>query len=333
MSIDYKQAGVDIEAGEELVSWLKSNQPKSRPFQDRIVGGLGGFAALFRAGFPEMESPCLVSSTDGIGTKLKVAIEFERYDTVAQDLVAMCVNDLVCCGATPLFFLDYYACGKLRLPAAKEFLGGVQKACVESECALIGGETAEMPGVYANKDFDAAGFSVGVVDEGKALGAHKVKEGDAIIAVESSGFHSNGFSLLRKVFAEDLADWKETLLKPTHLYVKLVKKLLEGTAGMHAIANVTGGGIDNLLRVTPEGCSLQLQPWEIPAPFLEVEKRAGIDRDSLLKTLNCGVGMVFFVEPSDAAKVISTISGQGYRGWKLGDVVAGEGSPQWTLQG
>ncbi len=212
MAIDYKQAGVDVEAGDALVDWLKASAPARWPHQDRLVAGIGGFAALFRADFKELSEPCLVSCTDGVGTKIKVAVHFDSFKEVAQDLVAMCVNDMVCCGATPLFFLDYYASGKLRLPAAKNFLAGVQAACIESNCALIGGETAEMPGVYEGNDFDCAGFSVGVVDRPKALGAHRVQAGMRLLGVSSSGFHSNGFSLLRKVFAQDMDQWREQLL-------------------------------------------------------------------------------------------------------------------------
>ncbi|MCB0419851.1 MAG: phosphoribosylformylglycinamidine cyclo-ligase [Bdellovibrionales bacterium] len=335
MALDYKQAGVDIEAGESLVSWLKEQQPRPMPFQERLVGGIGGFAALFRANFPEMKSPCLVSATDGIGTKLKLAIDFESYQGVGQDLVAMCVNDLICCGATPLFFLDYYACGKLRLPAAKEFLSGVLKACTESGCALIGGETAEMPGVYSHNDFDAAGFAVGVVDEAKTLGAHRVNVGDTLVAIESSGFHSNGYSLLRKVFAEDQESWKEELLIPTHLYVSAVKQVLESqNTALHAVAHITGGGLDNLLRVVPTGCQLQLHEWKIPEPFLEVERRTGLPRRELLKTLNCGVGMVLFVDSDASDSVIEIIQKQGFQSWVLGSVVEGkkEALSRWDFK-
>ncbi|RYZ64506.1 MAG: phosphoribosylformylglycinamidine cyclo-ligase, partial [Proteobacteria bacterium] len=224
--IDYKASGVDVEAGDELVEWLKESGSKTRsPHADRLVSGIGGFAAMFRIGFPEMKKPCLVSSTDGVGTKIKLAAQFKMYEGVGQDLVAMCINDLVCCGAQPLFFLDYYATGKLELEAAKSFLTGVRNACHASGAALIGGETAEMPGVYHGDDFDAAGFSVGIVDEEKALGRHRVSVGDHVIGVSSSGFHSNGYSLLRKVFEGDLEEWREILMTPTHLYASLVLEL------------------------------------------------------------------------------------------------------------
>ena len=274
--MDYKSAGVDIDAGEALVDWLKSQAPENPPHKNRLVSGIGGFSALFRAGFPQMESPCLVSATDGVGTKLKVATYFEDYSTIGQDLVAMCVNDLICCGAQPLFFLDYYACGKLDLDQAKSFLKGLQNACVESDCSLIGGETAEMPGVYKPGDFDCAGFSVGVVDEKKTLGSHKVKSGDVLIGVASSGFHSNGFSLIRKIFENDFDSFKSQLLKPTELYVKLGLQVREQ---VNAMAHITGGGMDNILRVIPDFTAVQLEHWDVPEIFKEAQKRAKLETE------------------------------------------------------
>lgn len=330
MAIDYKQAGVDVEAGDALVDWLKSNAPARWPHQDKLVAGIGGFAALFRADFKEYKEPCLVSCTDGVGTKIKLAVHFESYREVAQDLVGMCVNDMVCCGAQPLFFLDYYASGKLRLPAAKDFLAGVQAACVESDCALIGGETAEMPGVYEGNDFDCAGFSVGVVDKTQALGSHRVKPGMKLVGVASSGFHSNGFSLLRKVFAEDLDQWREELLRPTALYVKLVHAAI-AHGGVQAVAHVTGGGMDNLPRVLPEGCQARVKSWPVPAPFLEVKKRSGMAWSSMLTTLNCGIGMIWVVEPEKQAELIQLCSAQGHKAFDLGFVEAGAKEPGWFL--
>lgn len=321
MAIDYKQAGVDVEAGDALVDWLKASAPKKWPHQDRLVEGIGGFAALFRADFKEMKEPCLVSCTDGVGTKIKLAVHFESYREVAQDMVAMCVNDLICSGARPLFFLDYYASGRLRLPAAKEFLGGVQAACVESDCALIGGETAEMPGLYEGNDFDCAGFSVGVVDKPLALGAHRVKPGMKLLGVSSSGFHSNGFSLLRKLFAADLDQWKNELLKPTALYVKVVHAAI-ASGGVEAVAHITGGGMENVPRVLPEGTKAMIRPWPVPAPFLEVKKRSGMKWMEMLGTLNCGIGMVWVVQP-DAFESLKKIVGEnGHRAFDLGTVEA-----------
>ena len=331
MGIDYKQSGVDVEAGDALVDWLKTSGPKRWPHQDRLVEGIGGFAALFRADFKEYREPCLVSCTDGVGTKIKMAVHFESYREVAQDLVAMCVNDLVCCGAKPLFFLDYYASGRLRLPAAKDFLTGVQNACVEAECALIGGETAEMPGVYEGHDFDCAGFSVGVVDRADALGKHRVQPGMRVIGISSSGFHSNGFSLLRQVFAGDLERWREVLLKPTALYVKLVLAALE-VKGVAAIAHITGGGLDNLPRILPDNCLVKIKSWPVPAPFLEVQKRSGMSWPLMLTTLNCGIGMVWIVDAKAFEKQKAVVTSQGFRAFDLGVVEDAAGEARWQLE-
>ncbi len=330
VAIDYKQAGVDVEAGDALVDWLKASAPKRWPHQERLVEGVGGFAALFRADFKEYQEPCLVSCTDGVGTKVKLAVHFDSYGEVAQDLVAMCVNDLVCCGAKPLFFLDYYASGKLRLPAAKQFLSGVQNACLESECALIGGETAEMPGVYEGNDFDAAGFAVGVVDKVHALGPHRVKAGMKLLGISSSGFHSNGFSLLRKLFAADLDRWRDQLLKPTALYVRLVQAALN-KKGLHAIAHITGSGMDNLPRILPKGTIARVRPWPVPPPFLEVKSRAGVPWLSLLKTLNCGIGMVWVVSPENIKELMDVAVEQGFRAFDIGSVETGEHPDGWEL--
>ncbi|NQZ01238.1 MAG: phosphoribosylformylglycinamidine cyclo-ligase [Bdellovibrionales bacterium] len=320
MGLDYKQAGVDIDQGEALVDWLKSTQPKKWPHQERLVGGIGGFSALFRADFQNMTEPCLVSCTDGVGTKVKLATHFGSYQGVGQDLVAMCVNDMICVGAQPLFFLDYYSTGKLEQEAARDFLEGVRQACLKSEMALIGGETAEMPDVYSAGEFDCAGFSVGVVDRPKALGAHRVSAGDALVWVSSSGFHSNGFSLIRKVFAEDLDQHKDELLKPTALYPELVSQLRASSVEISAIANITGGGMDNIPRVLPENLMAKLQPWSVPQPFLQVKTRAELDWPDLLRTLNCGVGLVLVLPESNTTQAIEVCRGQGYQAGVLGEV-------------
>lgn len=315
--LNYKTAGVDVEAGDALVDWLKETAPKNPPHADKLVSGIGGFAAVFRMQFPHMKKPCLVSSTDGVGTKIKLASQFKVYNTVGQDLVAMCVNDLVCGGAQPLFFLDYYASGKLELEAAKQFLSGVRQACHDSDCALIGGETAEMPGVYHGNDFDAAGFAVGVVDEDEILGAHKVKIGARVLGVSSSGFHSNGYSLLRKVFEKDLDKWKDTLLTPTHLYARLVLKLKAQNL-LQAVANITGGGMENIPRVLPKGTCLKLVDWSWPAPFVEVQDRTGMSRIEMLKTLNCGVGLALIVDPANVNATEKICREMGYQVYHLG---------------
>lgn len=331
MAIDYKQAGVDIKAGDSLVDWLKSTNPKW-PNGHLQVDGIGGFAALFRADFKNYKKPCLVACTDGVGTKIKLAAKAGSYQGVGQDLVAMCVNDLVCTGGVPLFFLDYYACGKLLLNQAKDFLSGVREACLKSEMALIGGETAEMPGVYEANDFDCAGFAIGVVDEEQALGAHRVSAGDKLLGVASSGFHSNGYSLLRKLFAEDLDQWMEELLKPTALYPSLMKTAM-AIGGVHAAAHITGGGMDNISRVLPQGVKACLNSWSVPAPFIEVKNRSQMPWIELLKTLNCGIGFVLVVEPAKYEEQKQKLSSEGHFLIDLGEVEASsEKEPSWALK-
>lgn len=317
MSLTYKQSGVNIGAGEDLVNWLKSEKTP-RPHEEKIVSGVGGFAALFKASFSDMKSPCLVSSTDGVGTKLKLATDFNQTAGVAQDLVAMCVNDLLCSGADPLFFLDYYACGKLDIEAAKIFLSSLKKACLLADCALIGGETAEMPGMYQNKDFDCAGFCVGVVDQDLAWGPHKIQYGDRLLGVSSSGFHSNGYSLIREIFKDDLLKWKDELLMPTEIYVKLVQKMKLEKLNIHGAAHITGGGINNLTRILPKNSFIDLKLWKIPSIFLEAQSRAGLTVKELLETFNCGVGFVFSVDEKDFTPAQKIVDSYGYKSFDLG---------------
>ncbi len=319
MSTDYKSAGVDVEAGDAFVDWIQKSQPEQSPFADKIISGVGGFASIFKLNFPKIKNPCLVSATDGVGTKVKLAAQYENYSGVGQDLVAMCVNDLICCGAQPLFFLDYYATGKLDMKAAQAFLKSVRDACHESGCALIGGETAEMPGVYHEKDFDCAGFAVGIVDEHERLGPHRVHLGDECIGVASSGFHSNGYSLLRKLFADDLDAWKDLLLRPTKLYPKLVMSLYEGRK-LNAVAHITGGGMENLPRVLPIGTEVKLKNWDWPSEFTEVQKRSGMSKTEMLKTLNCGIGLVLIVDPGLAPEVEDVCSQMGHKTYRIGTV-------------
>jgi len=332
--MDYKKAGVDIAAGDALVQWLKDQPESTSPHKDRLVSGIGGFAALFRADFPKMKKPLLVSATDGVGTKVKMAARFKEYDKLGQDLVAMCVNDLICCGADPLFFLDYYATGKLELEVAKEFMSGVYKACDEAQCLLIGGETAEMPGVYQAQDFDCAGFAVGVVDEGQLRGKNRLQVGAELWALPSSGFHSNGFSLLRKILDKHLEEWKEPLLRPTSLYVNVVKNVLESPVGdsVLAMANITGGGIDNLLRVVPDNMSLDLEAWRVPEMFLRVKELGSMAWADILRTLNCGIGFVFFVAKGQGSKLESLLRTHGFAGFPIGSVIESKSTkPSWSL--
>jgi phosphoribosylformylglycinamidine cyclo-ligase len=298
--IDYKDSGVDVVAGDALVDWLADDKTET-PHKSQIISGIGGFASLFRLNTTQYKKPCLVTCTDGVGTKVLLAVHAESYKEVAQDMVAMCVNDLITTGADPLMFLDYYATSKLDLKAAQEFLTGVKEACLKSDCALVGGETAEMPGVYKDKDFDCAGFAVGIVDEDQRLGSHLVKAGDAVIGISSNGFHSNGYSLLRKAYAKDLAQNLEMLLRPTHLYVEFSKKIRE--LKVHALAHITGGGMENIPRVLPKGLGLNLKSWAWPKEFLEVQKRTGMSDQQMLETLNCGIGFVVICSADDAGQV------------------------------
>ncbi len=316
----YKKSGVDVQTGDALVDWLsRENSSIPTPHQSQILSGIGGFASLFRLNLSDLKKPCLVTCTDGVGTKVLLAVQFEQYEGVAQDMVAMCVNDLITTGADPLMFLDYYATGKLDLNAAQSFLTGVKKACFESDCALVGGETAEMPGVYQGKDFDCAGFAVGIVDEDKRLGSHLVQEGDIAVGIASSGFHSNGYSLLRKVFEKDLADWKDVLLRPTHLYVKLAKKLK--SIDVHAFAHITGGGIENIPRVLPKGLGLELKSWEFPKEFQEVQSRTGMSKRQMLETLNCGIGFVVITSKRYESDIHSAAQSLNFKTYDLGKVI------------
>ena len=323
--IDYKKSGVDREKAEIFASWIK----KVTSINSFSKGS--DFASLFP--LPKgYKKPLLASSTDGVGTKVKLASYFEEWGGVGQDLVAMCVNDLICTGAKPLFFLDYYACGQLDSQAAQAFLKGVQKACEKSLCTLVGGETAEMPGVYQGKDFDCAGFAVGVVEEEEVLGSHLVKEGDEIVALSSSGFHSNGFSLLRKVYSskEDLEKQKSILLEPTRLYTFLGPHLKKEE--IKAMAHITGGGLDNLSRILPDGLGAKLEPWKVPLCFLDVKKRASLTWDSLLKTLNCGLGFILILPKGK--KFSKNLLPQGCELISLGKVISLPASEEkkWILE-
>lgn len=331
-SLSYKDAGVDIDAGEALVQRIKSvAKATARP---EVVGGLGGFGALCR--IPQgYKSPLLVSGTDGVGTKLKLALDLNQHDTIGQDLVAMCVNDLLVCGAEPLFFLDYYATGKLDVDVAESVIRGIGDGCQLSNCALIGGETAEMPGMYHGNDYDLAGFCVGVVEEDEVITGKNVKQGDVLIALASSGVHSNGYSLVRKVLevsntdlkAEELdgKPLKDVLLAPTKIYVKSVGALQKelGNANIHAMAHITGGGLtENLPRVLPDDLSaeINLTSWEFAPVFKWLQQKGNIEQKEMLRTFNCGVGFVVVVPADIADKAIDILSEQGETAWKLGQI-------------
>lgn len=333
-SLSYKDAGVDIDAGEALVQRIKSvAKATTRP---EVVGGLGGFGALCRipAGY---KSPLLVSGTDGVGTKLKLALDLNRHETIGQDLVAMCVNDLLVCGAEPLFFLDYYATGKLDVDVAETVIKGIGDGCRLSNCALIGGETAEMPGMYQDDDYDLAGFCVGVVEESEVITGQNVAQGDVLIALASSGVHSNGYSLVRKVIEvsgvdihtheldndEILAD---ALMKPTRIYVQSVNALQKqlGNDNIHAMAHITGGGLtENLPRVLPDELSVQidLATWQLPAVFVWLQQAGNISLSEMVRTFNCGVGFVIVVPFDKKEEVLSFLHAQGETAWQIGQIV------------
>ncbi|WP_435931093.1 phosphoribosylformylglycinamidine cyclo-ligase [Moraxella bovoculi] len=333
-SLSYKDAGVDIDAGEALVQRIKSvAKATSRP---EVLGGLGGFGALCR--IPQgYKSPLLVSGTDGVGTKLKLALDLNRHDTIGQDLVAMCVNDLLVCGAEPLFFLDYYATGKLDVDTAEAVIKGIGDGCKLSNCALIGGETAEMPGMYQDEDYDLAGFCVGVVEEEEVITGKNVQNGDVLIALASSGVHSNGYSLVRKVIEvtntdvvneqlgeESLAD---ALMKPTRIYVKSVNALQKaiGNSNIHAMAHITGGGLtENLPRVLPENLAAQIDTssWNLPAVFQWLQKGGNIDTLEMYRTFNCGVGFILVIPKEHADATLSFLKDQGEDSWVIGGIAA-----------
>ncbi|WP_114800115.1 phosphoribosylformylglycinamidine cyclo-ligase [Moraxella canis] len=333
-SLSYKDAGVDIDAGEALVARIKSvAKATSRP---EVVGGLGGFGALCRipTGY---KSPLLVSGTDGVGTKLKLALQLNRHETIGQDLVAMCVNDLLVCGAEPLFFLDYYATGKLDVDTAATVITGIGEGCQLANCALIGGETAEMPGMYQDEDYDLAGFCVGVVEESEVITGENVQKGDVLLALASSGVHSNGYSLVRKVIevtntdvnTHTLADGTslaDALMAPTRIYVKSVNALQKslGNANVHAMAHITGGGLtENLPRVLPDHLAAQIdtQSWVLPEVFQWLQQGGNIQILEMYRTFNCGVGFILVIPADQAELAMSELTAQGEQVWRIGEIV------------
>ncbi len=332
----YAEAGVDIDAGNALVERIKPAAAASaRP---GTMAGLGGFGALFDLKAAGYEDPILVAATDGVGTKLRIAIDTGAYETIGADLVAMCVNDLVCQGAEPLFFLDYFATGRLEVAQAAQVIEGIAGACTASGCALVGGETAEMPGMYHGADFDLAGFAVGAMERGRDL-PKGVDEGDLLFGLASSGLHSNGYSLVRHLVTAAGLDWDRpapwneeaslgaALLAPTRLYVKPALAAI-GAGGVHALAHITGGGItENLPRVLPEGlgAEVDLSAWPLPPVFRWLAAAGEIAEAEILKTFNCGIGMIAVVAPSHAEMVARALATDGERVTALGRVVKGKG--------
>ena len=292
---NYKKAGVDIKKADQLVNWIKTENT----FFQKKSGS--DYASLYPLNLSNYKEPVIASSTDGVGTKLKLASWFRFWGGLGQDLLAMCLNDLLCVGAKPLFFLDYYACSHLDPKQAKAFLKGLKKACEEADCPLVGGETAELPGLYQGSDIDCAGFCVGIVEKSKILGSHLVKNQDDIVAFKSSGFHSNGYSLLRKIYKSpaDLKKHKKTLMTPTRLY-HFLNPFLDQIKGLRAIAHITGGGLDNLSRILPAGLQAGLKPWKAPACFLDVKERSRLSWKEMLKIFNCGLGLIIILKNKKA---------------------------------
>ena len=333
--LTYADAGVDIDAGNALVDRIKPAAKRTN--RTGTMGGLGGFGALFDLKAAGYNDPILVAATDGVGTKLRIAIDTGNVDTIGIDLVAMCVNDLVCQGAEPLLFLDYFATGKLDVEEATRIITGIAAGCEASGCALIGGETAEMPGMYHKGDFDLAGFAVGAMERGTELPAG-VAEGDVLLGLASNGVHSNGYSFVRKVVDLSGLGWDAAspfsdgtlgaaLLAPTRLYVKQSLAAIRA-GGVHALAHITGGGLtENPPRVVPEGlgCEIDLSAWTLPPVFRWLAKTANMAEQELLKTFNCGIGMIAFVDQARAAELADLFRAQGETVVELGRVVKGEG--------
>ncbi len=334
-SLTYASAGVDIDAGNALIDRIKPAAAATK--RAGVMSGLGGFGGLFDLKGAGYSDPILVSATDGVGTKLRIAIDTGNYDTVGIDLVAMCVNDLVCQGAEPLFFLDYFATGKLDLDAATTIINGIAKGCEASGCALIGGETAEMPGMYHDGDFDLAGFAVGAMERGADLPAG-VEKGDVLLGLASNGVHSNGYSLVRKIVELSGLGWDaaspfgegtlgEALLAPTRLYVTQVLSAIRA-GGVHGLAHITGGGLtENLPRVLPEGLGAQvdLTAWSMPPVFAWLAEQGGISQAEMLKTFNSGIGMVVVVAADQAEAITSLLQSEGETVYQLGHLIEGEG--------
>lgn len=330
-ALSYKDAGVDIDAGNALVNRIKGVVKETR--RPEVMGGLGGFGAL--CALPQKyREPILVSGTDGVGTKLRLAMDLKRHDTIGIDLVAMCVNDLVVQGAEPLFFLDYYATGKLDVDTAASVITGIAEGCKQSGCALVGGETAEMPGMYHGEDYDVAGFCVGVVEKSEIIDGSKVEAGDVLIALGASGPHSNGYSLVRKILEVSHADplaielegkpLADHLLAPTKIYVKSVLKLIE-EHDIHAIAHLTGGGFwENIPRVLPEGTQAVIDEssWQWPAVFNWLQQTGNVSRHEMYRTFNCGVGMIIALPAVEADAAIALMNANGEKAWKIGTIAA-----------
>lgn len=335
MAISYKDSGVDVERGYRAVKLMKEHVKST--YTDGVLGDLGSFGGFFKMPVG-LKEPVLVAGTDGVGTKLKYAIISDRHDTIGIDAVAMCVNDIVCQGAKPLFFLDYFATGNLSPEKVATVVSGIAEGCRQSGAALIGGETAEMPGFYPVGEYDIAGFAVGVAEKSKIINGSKIKPDDVLIGIKSSGVHSNGYSLVRKLFGEDIKELEkyddelqakpiDVLLTPTKIYVKSILALIEKVE-VKGIAHITGGGfIENIPRIFPEGvgCEIVKSSYEVPAVFKVMQKRAEISDEQIYNTFNMGIGMVVCVDKKDVDKTIAQLTSTGEECVVLGKTVAGSG--------
>ena len=337
----YQDAGVDIEKGNELIRRLKETIDNTH--RKGVIGGLGGFGGLFDLGSLKYKQPILVSGTDGVGTKIKLAIENNMHDTIGIDLVAMCVNDIIVQGAKPLFFLDYFACSKLDINIAETVINGIGVGCSLAECSLIGGETAEMPGMYKEQDYDLAGFCVGVVEKDEMITGENVAVGDVLIAIASSGCHSNGYSLIRKILNDTNADLSQVidgeklldhLLTPTRIYVKQILNLMQHIS-IKSLAHITGGGlIENLPRVIPKDLSviINTDTWTLPPIFAWLAEQGKINSDEMFKTFNCGIGLVLCVERNNADKTINYLNDNGETAWVIGSIIKNNGGAKVQIK-
>ena len=326
-SLTYKDSGVDITKGNQLIEKIKPIAKST--IRPGVLAGLGGFGAMFEIPIDRYKNPVLISGTDGVGTKLMVAEMLNKHDTIGIDLVAMCVNDLIVQGAEPLFFLDYYATGSLNEEVATSVISGIGEGCIQSGCALIGGETAEMPGMYNGDEYDLAGFCVGIVEKNQIIDGSKVSAGDQIIALGSSGPHSNGYSLIRKVLEKSKPSSSQlnSLIEPTKIYVKSILSLIQNLS-VHAISHITGGGLlENIPRVLPKhlAANLDQNSWELPQIFKWLQSEGNIDTTEMHRVLNCGVGMVVIVPKALSGEAIKILKSCGENAWLIGEVIDSEG--------
>ena len=337
MAMSYKDSGVDVTRGYKAVDLMKKYVKTT--YNENVLGDIGSFGGFYSISGEKMEEPVLVAGTDGVGTKLKYAFLLEKHDTIGIDAVAMCVNDIVCQGAKPLFFLDYYACGRLDPEAEAEVVKGIAEGCRQAGCALIGGETAEMPGFYPRGEYDLAGFAVGIVDKKKVINGKEIRPGDVLIGIKSSGVHSNGYSLVRKLFGDsDKAEMEkyderlggtlaEVLLKPTKIYVRSILSLISKVP-VKGIAHITGGGfLENIPRIFPEGvgCEIVKDSYEVPPVFKVMQEKADISDEQIYNTFNMGIGMVVCVSPENAEAAAAALEESGEEVALIGKTVAGKG--------